>query len=56
MLVTIGSILMVLLAMASAGFGVYEFLKSEITNALLSFILSVVALNLTVNWKEAFED
>jgi hypothetical protein len=45
-----------LFAVIAIGFGVYEFMVDQVTNALLSFILSVTTFNLAVNWMKCAEE
>ena len=56
MLVLIIEILCFLFAATAIAFGVYEFVHDEVTNGLLSFILSVATFNLAVNWIGSVED
>lgn len=56
MLIMIGAILFFLFVVVPIGFGVYEFVNEEVTNGLLSFILSVITLNLALNWMVTFKD
>ena len=42
------ALLFIVVAIASIVFGIYEFTKGEVTNGLLDFILSLLALILTV--------
>lgn len=41
-------LLFLLGAVAAVGFGIYLFLKGEVTNGLLAFILSCVAFSLSL--------
>jgi hypothetical protein len=56
MLVMIIEILCFLFAVIAVGYGVYEFMVDQVTNGLLSFILSVTTFNLAVNWMKCIEE
>ena len=56
MLFMIIEIVCFLFAVIAVGFGVYEFMVDQVTNGLLSFILSVTAFNLAVNWMKCIEE
>jgi len=55
-MITIIQILCFLFSTATIGFGVYQFIQGEVTNGLLSFILSVLTFNLAVNCAVDIED
>ena len=56
MLFMIIQILCFLFAVLAVGFGIYEFMVDQVTNGLLSFILSVATFNLAVNWIKCIEE
>ena len=56
MLFMIIEILCFLFGVMAVGFGVYEFMVNQVTNSLLSFILSVATFNLAVNWIKCNEE
>jgi hypothetical protein len=56
MMVTIIQILCFVFAIATIGFGVYQFIQGEVTNGLLSSILSVLTFNLAVTCAVDIQD
>jgi hypothetical protein len=55
-MVTIIQILCFVFAIATIGFGVYQFIQGEVTNGLLSSILSVLTFNLAVTCAVDIQD
>lgn len=45
----------ILIGIASIAFGIYEFIKGEVTNGLLAFILSLLAFILLIKIGEGLE-
>ena len=48
--------LCIVLGLVAIGFGVYEFVRNEISNGSLSFLLGMVILNFALNWMGVFGD